>query len=53
MNGTRLQVLGDVDSLVGLDHWVAPHRLGSDFLLYHGMIVDLKRGRLDWIGGSL
>ena len=64
VNGTRLQVLGEVDLLVGLDHWVAPHRfmvvptdtgpiLGSDFLLHHGMIVDLKRGRLDWIGGSL
>ena len=50
--------------IVGLDHWVAPHSfmvvatetgpiLGSDFLLDHGMVVDLKRMRLDWIGGSL
>ena len=27
--------------------------LGFDFLLHHGMIVDLKRGHLDWIGLSL
>lgn len=27
--------------------------LGSDFLADHGMIVDLRYGRLDWVGGSL
>ena len=27
--------------------------LRSDFLLHHGIIVDLKRARLDWIEGSL
>ena len=27
--------------------------LGSGFVLHHGMILDLKRGRLDWIGESL
>ena len=64
VNGTRLQVLGEVDLLVYLDYWVAPRRfmvvptdtgplMGSDFLLHHRMIVDLKRGRLDWIEGSL
>ena len=61
VNGNPLKVLGKIELIVALRSWEAPHRflvvetqtgpiLGSDFLASHGMIVNMKDSRMNWIG---
>lgn len=60
----ELKVLGEIDCVLKIDHWMVRHKFvvvdldtqpipGADFLMHHGMLIDLNKGRLVWIGGDV
>ncbi|XP_062512757.1 uncharacterized protein LOC134188605 [Corticium candelabrum] len=62
VTGDPLEVIGQVSIEVKIGHWHTMHKfvvvqfdtcpiIGSDFLLDHGMILDLAQKRLEWSGG--
>ena len=63
VDGSSLKSEGACKVLVRLAAWVCSHQfmvahvdmpiLGADVLLDHGMIINMAKRQLDWIGGTL